>query len=42
MLALQGQVARAIAGAVQVELTPKEEKHLTSTRSVNVEAHDAY
>jgi TolB-like protein/Tfp pilus assembly protein PilF len=42
VLALQGEVARAIADAVQVALTLQEEKQLTSTRSVNVEAYDAY
>jgi TolB-like protein/Tfp pilus assembly protein PilF len=42
VLALQGEVARAIAGAVQATLTLQERTHLTSTRSLNVEAYDAY
>jgi TolB-like protein len=42
VLTVQGEIARAIAGAVLVTLTPPEHKHLTRTRSVNVEAYDAY
>jgi TolB-like protein/Tfp pilus assembly protein PilF len=42
VLALQGDIARAVAGAVQVTLTPQEQRHLPSTRSVDVEAYDAY
>jgi TolB-like protein len=42
VLALQGEIARAVASAVQVTLTPQEQRHLASTRSVNVEAYDAY
>jgi TolB-like protein len=42
VLALQGEIARAVAGAVQVTLTPHEQRQLASTRSVNVEAYDAY
>lgn len=42
VLALQREVARAIARAVLVKLTPQEEARLTSTRPVNAEAYDAY
>jgi eukaryotic-like serine/threonine-protein kinase len=42
VLALQGQVARAIAGEVRAALTPQEKARLASTRPVNPEAYDAY
>jgi TolB-like protein/class 3 adenylate cyclase/Flp pilus assembly protein TadD len=42
VLALQDELASAIAGEINVRLTPGEEARLTRTRSVNPEAHDAY
>jgi TolB-like protein len=42
ILALQGEVAQAIARQVQVTLTPGEETLLTRTRQVNPEAYEAY
>ncbi len=42
VLALQGQVARAIASEIQVKLTPEEQKLLGSARPVNPQAHDDY
>ena len=42
ILALQGEIARAIAGEIQVTLTPEEETLLTDTREVDPEAHEAY
>jgi tetratricopeptide (TPR) repeat protein len=42
VLALQGEVARAIAGQVRIKLTRGEETSLTRTRKVNPEAYDAY
>ncbi len=42
ILALQGEVARAIAGQIQVKLTPGEQLRLTQTRHVNPEAYEAY
>jgi TolB-like protein len=41
VLALQGEVAQAIAREIQVTLTPGEEALLTNTRAVNTEAYDA-
>ncbi len=41
ILALQGDLARAIAAAVQVALTPDDEARLRA-RTVNSEAHEAY
>lgn len=41
VLALQGEIAHAVARAVQVTLTPQH-VHQASTHSVNVEAYDAY
>jgi serine/threonine protein kinase/Tfp pilus assembly protein PilF len=41
-LALQGDVARAIAQGISVALTPEEEIRLGKTYRVNAEAHDAY
>src|SRR5260370_35332491 len=42
VLALQGEVARAITAAVQVKLTPQQQFRLTSTHQIDTEAHDAY
>jgi tetratricopeptide (TPR) repeat protein len=42
VLLLWSEVAQAIAGEVQVALTPEETKRLASARPVNPEAHDAY
>jgi eukaryotic-like serine/threonine-protein kinase len=41
ILAMQDEVARTIAGEIQVALTPQEQARLTSVRAVNPEAHDA-
>jgi eukaryotic-like serine/threonine-protein kinase len=42
VLALQSDVARAVAGEVRAKLTPQEQTRLASSRPVNPEAHDAY
>lgn len=42
ILMLQSEVAQAIAGEVQVALTPEETKRLASVRPVNPDAHEAY
>ncbi len=42
VLALQAELASAIAREVNVRLTPSEQSRLTAARSVNPEAHDAY
>jgi len=42
VLALQGEVARAIAKEIKVKLTPQEQARLASARSVNPEAHELY
>jgi TolB-like protein/tetratricopeptide (TPR) repeat protein len=42
ILALQSDVARAVADEIELVLTPEEEARLASTRTVNREAHDAY
>jgi serine/threonine protein kinase/Flp pilus assembly protein TadD len=42
VLALQGEVARAIAGEIKVRLTPQEQTRLASARPVNPDAHEAY
>ncbi len=42
VLALQSDLARAIAREVQVKLTPQEEAQLTQPRSVDPEAYEAY
>jgi len=42
VLALQSEVARAIATEIQVKLTPQEQTRLASARPVNPEAHEAY
>ena len=42
ILGLQSDVARAIAEQIKVKLTPQEQIHLASARSVNPEAYEAY
>lgn len=42
VLAVQAQVAQAVAREIQVKLTPNEQKLLGNTRVVNPKAHDAY
>jgi serine/threonine protein kinase/tetratricopeptide (TPR) repeat protein len=42
VLALQSDVAQAIAGQIQAKLTPLEHQLLTSAKSVNPAAHEAY
>ncbi len=42
VLALQGEVARAIAEEVRVKLTPHEQQRLAGTRSVNPQAYEAH
>ena len=42
VLALQGQIARSVARAVEAELTPGEERRLRTARVVDPEAHEAY
>src|SRR5262249_18672136 len=42
VLALQDELASAIAGEIHVQLTPSERSRLTSVRSVDPAAHDAY
>jgi TolB-like protein len=42
VLSLQGEVARAIAEQVRVELTPGERRRLAAAPSVNPEAYDLY
>lgn len=42
VLALEGQLAQAIAREIQVKLTPAEQKLLGSARPVNPKAHDDY
>jgi serine/threonine-protein kinase len=42
VMALQGEVTRAIAGEVKAVLTPQEQTRLASARPVNPEAHEAY
>ena len=42
VLALQGDVAQAIAREVQVKLTPREQTRLARARPVNPEAHEFY
>jgi serine/threonine protein kinase/Tfp pilus assembly protein PilF len=41
VLVLQGEVAQAIAGELEVALTPEDTKRLAGARAVNPEAHDA-
>jgi serine/threonine protein kinase/tetratricopeptide (TPR) repeat protein len=42
VLALQGEVARAVAQEVRVTLTPEETARLTAAREVDPEAYEAY
>lgn len=42
VLALQGEVARAIARKIRATLTPEEETRLAGAHSVNPEAYEAY
>ena len=42
ILALQGEVARAIAGSIEIKLTPGERTDLTRTRQVSPDAYEAY
>jgi TolB-like protein/Flp pilus assembly protein TadD len=42
ILALQSEVAQAIANAIKIKLTPQEQTRLARARSVNPEAHEAY
>ncbi len=42
VLALQSELASAIASEINVQLTPSEKARLTTVQSVNPEAHDAY
>jgi len=42
ILSLQSQVAQAIAGEIQVKLTPQESASLSKSRTVNPQAYEAY
>jgi serine/threonine protein kinase/Tfp pilus assembly protein PilF len=42
ILQLQGDVAKAIATQVRIQLTPQDTRRLSSAAKVNPEAHDAY
>jgi serine/threonine protein kinase/Tfp pilus assembly protein PilF len=42
VLAMQSEVARAIAGEIQVQLTPQERERFDHSRPVNPAAHEAY
>jgi TolB-like protein len=42
ILALQEEVAQAIASEVEIKLTPEQQVHLASARPVNTAAHEAY
>ena len=42
VLALQAELASAIASAINVQLTPREQSRLSAAPSVNPAAHDAY
>ncbi|MEJ2722591.1 MAG: protein kinase, partial [bacterium] len=42
VLSVQRDVARAIAGAIEIELTPQEAGALSASGPVNTEAHEAY
>lgn len=42
ILALQSEVARAIANKIRVQVTPQEQTRLAQARSVNPEAYEAY
>jgi serine/threonine-protein kinase len=42
VMALHGEVARAIASALDIDLTPEEEARLAGSRPVNPETYEAY
>ncbi len=42
VLTLQAELARTIASEIQVALTPEDAKRLTGTRTVSLEAYEAY
>jgi serine/threonine-protein kinase len=42
VLALQGEVARAIAREIEISVTPQEQSLLSEDRAVDPEAHEAY
>jgi TolB-like protein/DNA-binding winged helix-turn-helix (wHTH) protein/Tfp pilus assembly protein PilF len=42
VLALQGEVASAIAGEIRVKLTPQEHANIASAHALSPEAHEAY
>jgi len=42
ILALQSDIARAVAKEIQVNLTPREQAHLAEVRPVHPEAYEAY
>jgi TolB-like protein/Tfp pilus assembly protein PilF len=42
ILALQGELARAIAREIQIKLTVREQRRLDSAASINPQAHEAY
>jgi TolB-like protein/Flp pilus assembly protein TadD len=42
ILALQSEVARAVANEIRVKLTPREQDQLARTRPVNPDAYEAY
>src|SRR4029078_1062308 len=42
VLALQDELASAVAREIHVQLTPSEQSRLASAATVNPEAHDAY
>ncbi len=42
ILSLQGEVARAIAGEIEIQLTPQESERLTATREINPETFELY
>jgi len=42
ILALQSEVAEAVAHQIQAAITPEEEKHLSKTKKVDPEVHELY
>jgi TolB-like protein/DNA-binding winged helix-turn-helix (wHTH) protein/Flp pilus assembly protein TadD len=42
VLDLQGEIAQAIASAIEIKLSPEQQKRLASSHPVSLEAHDAY
>jgi tetratricopeptide (TPR) repeat protein len=42
VLKLEGDVARAVASEIRIQVTPEEQERLASARSVNPQAHEAY